>query len=449
MTIIDTSQIIITPQYERTFKIIDSGTPLTFISGPAGTGKSVLIDYICEKYKHLNFAKVGPTGISALNIGGATIHKLFKFPYGVITTEKALMNVAKMYKMGLNDIFERLDLLIIDEIPMVRADMFDGIDMMLRRFRRYDYPFGGVQVLSVGDMFQLPPVLTDKDRPVFDKKYDVEYFFGSKAFDESIELNMFDAVVLDRNFRQGESSDFKDILNNLRVNKSVKTGIQTINDRCYYNQSKWDSDSDYVILCTTNKRSTTINSVELSKLTNKKHTFEAIVMGEFDVTSVLTPTILELKEGCKIMFTKNDINNCWVNGTIGIVTNINTIDEILTVEIPSTESVVYVKPDTWNNIDYILNPSTNKIEEVILGSFTQFPVMLAYAITIHKSQGLTFDKVHLEMGSGAFTFGQTYVGLSRCRTLEGLHLATPIERNDIRVDPRIIMFYEFVQDFIK
>lgn len=435
----DISNIIITPEYEQCFKLINDGAPSIFISGQAGSGKSVLIDLISHKYQHLNIIKVAPTGVAALNINGQTIHSAFRLPFGVITIDKANAVATKLIQKGYSDFFTKMDLLIIDEIPMGRADVLDAIDIIMRRTRFYDYPFGGAQVLFIGDMFQLPPIVTDNDRQIFDPLYPCEYFFGSNVFDELTKFNMFHWVILTSSFRQQDSIFIK-ILNNIRVNKNIDNAVMALNEYCFNNPSEWEQTEDAIVLSTTNKRALEINTIELDKIDSPTQKFIGFVDGTFDLKSVITPLTLILKVGAKVMFTRNNADQ-WVNGTIGLITKFD--HELgIQVHIPSTDSLVWVERETWENFEYVLDPTTNKLIEQVIGTFNQYPLTLAYAVTIHKSQGLTFDKVHLDLGIRAFAYGQTYVALSRCTSIDGIHLSRPVTKHDILVDQRIVEFYK-------
>lgn len=437
----DINDIIITAEYQQCLDLIEKETPVIFLSGQAGTGKSVLIQLIQQKFGNdKNIVKVAPTGVAALNVNGSTIHSVFRLPYGVITKERASTTANSIILKGMTDIFEKMDLLIIDEIPMTRADAVDALDIILRRIRHYDYPFGGVQVLMVGDLFQLPPIVTENDREIFNKYYGIEYFFGSNVFDDLIKYNMFESVMLTEIFRQKDEVFIK-ILNNIRVNRDIKTSIAALNEYCFNNPSDWVNQDDSIVLCTTNKKALEINTIELAKLTTPVHIFEAIIKDKFDVTSVITPVELSIREGAKVMFTKNN-QATWVNGTIGIVSRIDA--EGIWVLIPSCGSVVPVERTTWENREYTVDEATGRVVEDIVGTFTQYPLTLAYAVTIHKSQGLTFNHVQLDLGVRAFAHGQTYVGLSRCTSIDGIHLNRPVTPFDIMVDPRVVEFYNLL-----
>ena len=436
--------VIITPSYQRCFDFIDGGLPVTFVSGQAGSGKTVLIEYIRHKYRDKRICVAAPTGIAALNAKGQTCHSLFSFRNGIITKQAIMGVLASIYRRNKEEIFTNMDILIIDEIPMVRADIIDGIDMVLRTIRKYDYPFGGVQVLLIGDMFQLPPIVAQHEEDIFNKMYDTPYFFSSKAFDDSLKYNMIDTVMLTGSFRQKDNT-FVDILNDIRVGANIYDRLMQLNQSCFYGKTPWNDTErlNSINICCHNKVAASINDQQLHKLPGKMHTFQATITGDFDMKSVITPEVLQLKVNSKVMFTRNGQE--WVNGTIGFVEDFLEEDNSIIVYIPANGITVAVKRETWENMEYVFNEESKSMQEIVKGTFNQFPLILADAVTVHKSQGLTFDQVKLNVGNGAFATGQTYVGLSRCTTLPGIHLATPLTQRDILVDQRIVDFYKCIE----
>ena len=448
----ETFDVIITDEYERCFKLIENDTPVILISGQAGTGKSVLIDTIRERYDgEKNIVIAAPTGVTALNVQGQTLHSLFKLPLGlIISPDKLLAILAKIRKMGASELYEKIDIIIIDEISMVRPDTLDAIDFLLRAIRGIDYPFGGVQIIKVGDLFQLPPVITDDERKVFELTYGVDYFFGSKVVEQLFSMGCVEVVHLTQTFRQKDPL-FIDVLNTVRINQKTDRNVAILNEYCYNPKCSWDvTDGRSIRLCTTNKNAGLINDTELNRIDSRMYSFNAVKTGEFH-TKLVTPEKLLLKVGCKVMFTRNDApDRRWVNGTIGIVTKIS--DSVIRVRVPKQNDVVYdVERITWENIKYDVMDHTDDtgkvsrtVGEVVIGTFKQFPLTLAYALTIHKAQGLTFDRVSLDLGTGCFAAGQCYVALSRCTSIDGLHLVRKISKHDIFVDQRIVDFYDCI-----
>lgn len=443
----ENSEIIITKEYEQCFDLIDSEVAALFISGQAGTGKSVLIDVLSERYGHdRKVVRVAPTGVTALNINGQTLHSLFKLPLGLLIEDNKLLSaLSKIRKFGGSELLETIDLIIMDEVSMIRPDYLDAIDFILKAIRGVDYPFGGVQVVFVGDMFQLPPVITNQERQAFEYKYGTDYFFGSRVVEELFTIESVEVVHLTQTFRQKDPL-FINILNDIRVNKSSSKNIKILNEYCHNSDRSWNiNDENSIMLCTTNRRADVTNKTELQKLDSPSFKYHAIVEGKF-TTKLVTPTILELKVGAKVMFTKNNPGE-WVNGTLGTIISLNETE--INVRIAGYSHDVTVDRDTWENIQYNLDKSSDgkrlkNITENIVGKFQQFPLTLAYSLTIHKSQGLTFDNVCLDLGEGCFTSGQVYVALSRCTNIDGIALVRPIEIQDVYVDSRIVDFYNML-----
>lgn len=425
--------IEITAGYKRCFEYIDDGTPVIMVSGKAGTGKSVLIEQICKKYYNRTIIKVAPTGIAALNIRGQTIHSFFRLPMGVLTERRIANHIAKMIPYG-SALFDAIDMIVIEEKSMVRADQMDAIDMILRRMRRSSAPFGGVQTILVGDLYQLPPVVTDDDDEEFFSIYKSEYFFSSQVMHTVDIMGVMEVVMLEDVFRQKDDL-FVRILNDVRINKNTKSITKILNEVCFYDPPSWD-DEGVIVLCATNYRATMINEAELRKLHDTMYTYDAEVSGEFNTKNVITPEKLALKAGARVMFTKN--GDMWVNGSLGVVETITSSG--IQVRMDDGNQLVSVPRETWEVTRYRV--VEGKIVENVIGTFKQFPLTLAWAVTIHKSQGLTFDKLIIDLGKEAFAFGQVYVALSRARSLDGIKLMRPIHPFDIKVDPRIAGFYK-------
>ena len=421
--------IEITDEYKTVIKLLESGFPIVFVSGKAGTGKSTLIHYIRHTFKK-NVVVVAPTGVAALNVKGTTIHSYFRLPPRIVTDED--IKPVKDRRL-----YTKLDLLIVDEISMVRADLVDAMDKFLRLNGRYpNLPFGGTQLLFVGDLFQLPPVVTRSEESVlFARKYTSPFFFSAKSL-----ANIAPAPIeLSRVFRQNDPL-FTDMLNKIRVAEQLDTVIPTINSSC----SPPDKDAKHIITLTcTNAAADQVNSAELFKLPGEQRIYEGEVSGKFAIEDekLPSPLNLALKPGAQIMFTKNDEQKRWVNGTIGRVSALKDSSiqiELITDHPGALHEVQRVK---WESFKYEYDYLEDKIKPVITGQFIQYPLMLAWAVTIHKSQGKTLEKVCVDLGDGAFASGQVYVALSRCRSLADIGLTRPIDQHEVKCDDRIKRFF--------
>ena len=402
-----------------------------FITGKAGTGKSTLLSKFKKESKK-NIAVVAPTGIAAINVGGSTIHSFFRLPPKVIESSMITRN-SKLGKIAKN-----LDTLIIDEISMVRADLLDAIDYSLRLHRfNMDIPFGGVQVIFFGDLMQLPPVVQGTEMfNYFEDTYHGPYFFNSKVFPE-LDLQL---IELTQVYRQTDKS-FIDLLDKIRTNKVGEKELNSFNTRVHQDDLENIFEEVYpiVLLTTNNYRAININSTKLASIESTVYKYRAKITGDFSEKNFPTQNILELKQGAQIMMLRNDVlKQRWQNGTLGTISKLNS--ENIWVMINGEE--YKIEMTTWDNIEYKYNVEKNKLEEHSKGNFTQFPIKLAWAITIHKSQGQTFDNVIIDMDRGAFTHGQTYVALSRCRTLNGIYLTQPLQKRDVIVDDKIIEFLQ-------
>lgn len=401
-----------------------------FITGRAGTGKSTLLQLFRNTSKK-RIAVVAPTGIAALNVKGQTIHSFFGFPPKMINPKD--IGRRKNFRM-----FQKLDVLIIDEISMVRADMMDNIDIFLRRNRGIDEPFGGVQLVMFGDLFQLPPVVASEfEKHIFKNNFESPYFFSSKIISSGMPLIM---IELQEVYRQADRG-FINLLDNIRLRAIDYDDMEMLNDR----HLPVPEDLDYYItLCSRNATANEINTSALAKLDTPNHVFTAKVSGNFNIKMVPTDLHLTLKVGAQIMFVKNDPKKKFVNGTIGKIETI--IDDTITVSVKDErEDIKYFELEQmeWEIIRYTQSEeNSQEIKTKVMGTFNQYPVKLAWAITIHKSQGKTFDTVVIDMGNGAFEYGQTYVALSRCRTLEGIYLKRPIKPTDIMVDNKVSEYFE-------
>lgn len=409
---------------------------ITFITGKAGTGKTTFLKKLkVETPKQI--AVVAPTGVAAINASGTTIHSFFQLPFSPFTPtpigRKELIGKMKM-RSNQQKVLRELELLVIDEISMVRADVLDAIDTVLRHYRyRNNEPFGGVQVIFIGDMFQLSPVAKGDEMHILLSHYEGIHFFNSHVMQQVPMIY----IELDKVFRQ-TNAEFIQILDEVRLNKLTPQSLKKLEST--YNPTFVPKKKDaYITLTTHNYKADLINSTELKKIKEKSHWFTADIKGSFPTNNFPVDIDLELKKGAKVMFVKNDTETPrrFYNGKIGEVTFID--DDYVMVTCPGEENAIYVEPVMWENITYKVNKETTKLEEKITGSFTQIPLRHAWAITIHKSQGLTFDKAIIDAGD-AFAPGQVYVALSRCRTLEGIVLKSKINAGSIRNEPNILKF---------
>ena len=427
-------------------KFISRTNTNIFLTGKAGTGKTTLLHHIVKNtYKKCLVA--APTGIAAINAKGVTLHSLFQLPFGIFIpiiqsrsyTENSKLTDPNTLIKGLQ-MFDRkrallreLELLIIDEVSMLRADMLDAIDLILRYVRRNTLPFGGVQVLFIGDLLQLPPVVKDDEWVVLKEHYTSVYFFDSKVLQQHKPVY----IELDKIYRQADNT-FINLLNHLRNDEMTLEDYSMLNS--YYKPDFKALPSDnYITLTTHNFKANEINKTFLNSLTNKSFLFEASIEGDFNEYAYPIEKTLELKIGAQVIFVKNDPTGQqrFFNGRIGIISMLS--DERIEVEFVETNSKIIVEPYKWENVKYKLNTTSNEIEENTAGTFTQYPIKLAWAITVHKSQGLTFDKAIIDIGD-AFASGQVYVALSRLRSLQGLVLTSLINVNSIGKDGKISLY---------
>jgi uncharacterized protein YpbB len=415
-----------------------------FLTGKAGTGKTTFLRYIRE-HSLKQTAVVAPTGVAAINAGGSTIHSFFQLPFSPFMPEVKGMqpgNVNNKHtlfgKIKLNSerikVIRQLELLIIDEISMVRCDLLDSIDAVLRHFRnRHSEPFGGVQVLLIGDMHQLPPVTVDHEWNLLSQFYESPYFFSSRIIQQAPPVY----VAFEKIYRQ-QDDRFIDLLNQVRNNNLSAQGKQLL-ESLFHPGFRTHKEDGYITLTTHNYKADAINAEELSGLKAKLYSFKATIEGDFNEKAYPADEMLQLKEGAQVMFIKNDKEKIkrYYNGRIGVITRI-TNDGIY-VQCKDDIDEIEVQKETWENIRYTVNKSTNRLEEDVIGSFTQYPLRLAWAVTIHKSQGLTFEKAVIDAGE-AFAAGQVYVALSRCTTLGGIVLQSRITASSLRTDETIARF---------
>src|ERR1035437_1568891 len=405
-----------------------------FLTGKAGTGKTTFLRKLKKETKK-QMAVVAPTGVAAINAGGTTMHSFFQLPFNpFIPTVDGRKNLIEKMKMQGNrrKVLQELELLVIDEISMVRADVLDAVDTILRHVRfRNSEPFGGVQVIFIGDMFQLSPVATDEEWRLLSQFYTSPYFFHSQAILQQQPVY----IELDKIFRQ-TNDDFIRVLNEVRNNCLSDPSLKLLQSR-YNPLFVPPSDDTYITLTTHNYKADQINAEELTKIKGKIYTFDATIEGEYPEKSYPTEKILELKIGAKVMFLKNDTETPrrFFNGKIGVVESVD--DDAIKIKCPDDFEAIELGKAVWENIRYTTNPTTKQIEENELGKFIQYPLRLAWAITIHKSQGLTFDKAVIDAGA-AFAPGQVYVALSRCRSLDGMVLLSKINPHSIQNDHQIV-----------
>ncbi|MFH1838055.1 MAG: AAA family ATPase [Candidatus Kuenenbacteria bacterium] len=428
-------------QFKQALKIMESSSDNVFITGKAGTGKSTLLQYFRDHTKK-QIVVLAPTGVAAVNIKGQTIHSFFGFKPD-ITLQKV-----KMAYPGKIKIYKKLDAIVIDEISMVRADLLDCVDKFLQlNGPNKNQSFGGIQMIFIGDLYQLPPIVTSEEKNIFKNNYKSEYFFDAKVFYKE-QKSLFHAkeftmkfIELEKIYRQ-KDENFINLLNGIRNNSITQNELIDINKRYFPNYQEKVGDF-YVYLTPTNKASQIINEQKLSELKTENFSYEGITDGKFEDKYLPTEKILNFKKGAQIMLLNNDKRGRWVNGTIGKIIDIKKRGkknfDLIKVKLETGETVE-VEPYTWEIFNFYLNERANRIESKTIGSFTQYPMKLAWSVTIHKSQGKTFNKVIIDIGRGTFCHGQMYVALSRCTTLNGIILKKEIAKKHIWMDFRVVKF---------
>lgn len=415
--------------------ILNTDTTL-FVTGRAGTGKTTLLRYVAESSQK-NTVVVAPTGIAAINAGGVTIHSFFKLPFAPfipsVIEAKKLIAGQKM-RAEFRSVIRSVDMIIIDEVSMLRADILDAIDVVLRHYRNSKFPFGGVQMVFFGDMYQLPPVCVNDEWFILKDYYSTPYFFSAKVFEKQEIV----CLELDKIFRQRDA-DFVEILNQVRNNNISKENFNRLNDR-YNPDFDLENNPDFVVLTTHNAVSDDINESRLIDIDSKTFIFDAAIKGDFPEYLYPVEQQIVLKKGARVMFTANDHINperLYYNGKMGTVVELE--DNNVYVTCDGEDDPIQVNYETWENNTFSYNRKENSVDVKTIGTFTQLPLRLAWAITIHKSQGLTFQKVAID-AANSFTSGQVYVALSRCTSLDGIVLLSPINSNSIMVDSRIQRF---------
>lgn len=444
-------EIIITPEYERVLELIQSqDSQVIFVTGGAGSGKSTLIRHIVKT--SLSFIPiVAPTGIAALTVGGQTIHSFFKIPVidddEVYSSQALTTTLEKQYDWTL---FSKINLVIIDEISMVRCDLLDAVDHVLRSVTKRDRPFGGIKMLFVGDLLQLPPVKKKTTLQKLQAKgYQDMWFFNAKC----LRGQTFESIELESSFRHKDDI-FLRLLNNIRKGENLQPSVDEINRKCFEATLK-----NHVLTVTSiNKDADEINISNLRKIAANTEEFTAIAEGTYKIPTkngepddrrLPSPYRLELKVGAMVMFTKNDIAKRWVNGTIGKVTGFDKENNITTILVnaPVGSNVIHrVNWEKWETMHYEYDYDLDKVKKVTTGAYVQYPLRLAWAITIHKCQSLTLDSLAIDLGSGAFEKGQTYVALSRCTSLEGISLKRKLTLADVKISNTIIKFYKTIRE---
>ncbi|MEQ1704875.1 MAG: AAA family ATPase [Rickettsiales bacterium] len=414
---------IITSEFQQAFDLLESTKTNVFLTGKAGTGKSTFLKYFRENTSK-KIAVVAPTGVAALNVGAQTIHSFFRL-------KPAFVDI-KALKPANSRVLKELELLIIDEISMVRADIFDGIDHSLKLARKNNKPFGGVQLCVIGDLFQLPPVVSREEKEFFAQYYQTAFFFGTKAYTEA----NFKTIQFNTIHRQNDG-EFIQILNAIRAGACDAIELKALNNRL---NPKASPAPGTLVLTTTNALAEDINTAKLVGLAGKMQKYEGTLSGDFGMKGgrLPAPEMLTLKIGAQVMFVKNDSDGRWVNGTVGIIEKLG--NEVISVAVGDV--IHEVEPEKWKTIGYEFSEAKNEIAEKTLGTYTQFPLTLAWAITIHKSQGKTLERVIIDLGTGAFAAGQLYVALSRCKSLAGIALKQPITPADIRCDVEVLEFMQ-------
>jgi broad-specificity NMP kinase len=439
------------PELQLAFDFVQYTNRTIFLTGKAGTGKTTFLHNL-KKVSPKRMIIVAPTGVAAINAGGVTIHSFFQMPFGPhipedlqdkhnVNNQNSLQSISAQKKFSREKIYliKSLDLLVIDEISMVRADMLDAIDEVLRKYKDRYKPFGGAQILMIGDLHQLSPVVKEDEWNILKNYYETVYFFSSKAFQKTEAVR----IELTHIFRQSDAY-FIDILNKIRHKNIDYDLLEELNQRHIPNFKPPD-EAGYITLTTHNANALEINQFKLKINKNKLHTFTATIDDEFPPYSYPTEVKLELKKDAQVMFVKNDSSHekLYYNGKIGKITRIG--EDVIYVKCPTDTTEIPVYRVVWENIKYTLDTETKEIKETVVGKFTQFPLKLAWAITIHKSQGLTFDKAIID-ANASFAHGQVYVALSRCKSFEGLVLSTPITLRSIKTDETIAEYTDDIRN---
>lgn len=428
----DISNIEISGDFENAFSLLENTNNCVFITGKAGTGKSTLLKYFVANTKK-QVVVLAFTGVAALNIGGETIHSFFKFPPRPIMDDD-------IRERPNREIYKLIDTIVIDEISMVRVDLLDAIDKFMRiNGRDLSKPFGGIQVVFFGDLYQLSPIVSGTEESQYIASlYKSPWFFDANV----LKSHPYKFIELTKVYRQKDST-FIALLDSIRTGSFDNSHLIQLNQRFQARQLQ-NGSTPNITLTSTNSIAAQINEAKLNQLTTPEFSYLGTIEGDFPKKAFPTDTVLKFKQDAQVMFVKNDLQRRWVNGTIG---KIHSLDkDSIHVEIieNGTQSIYPVGIEKWEILKYKFDPVAHRLETEIVGSFTQYPLRLAWAVTIHKSQGLTFDSVVIDLGNGAFAHGQTYVALSRCTTYEGISLKKRISRSDVRVDSEVNRYFSNV-----
>lgn len=411
----------------------DSEQQFIFLTGAAGTGKTTLLERVKNQLS-LKKMVVAPTGIAALNIGGTTINSAFRIGFDTIPV------ITKSKDPRFAKLLRNLELLIIDEVSMVRAPMLDAISQSLQIHRNSEEPFGGVHVLACGDLFQLPPIIKESEERIIYEKYNSVYFFDAHSFKDMAKINYFE---LTESFRQEEDQRFCELLNNIRIGQDLESTINQINSNCF--DPTLESDF-FMTLTSRKKRAEELNEYKLSHIEGEEELIKSKESGDLNENDLPAPRELKIKVGANVMFIKNDPEGRWVNGTLG------TVSECLDkkkkhIKVKINNKTHKVEREEWSKVRFTYDEDSDDVLEEVISSFKQFPIKLGWAVTIHKSQGLTLESCSVDLGAGAFATGQAYVALSRCKNLNSLNLQRELKVSDALVDPDIIDFHKnFIQN---
>ncbi|MBK9732824.1 MAG: AAA family ATPase [Chitinophagaceae bacterium] len=412
-------------EFQQALERMENSDESIFLTGKAGTGKSTLIDYFRSNTKK-KMVVLAPTGVAALNVGGQTIHSFFRFGHH-ISPEKVRKQSTSLFN------YSKIDTIVIDEISMVRADLLDSVSRFMQlNGSNKNLPFGGAQLIMVGDPFQLPPVVSEEEWQLFNSKYNSPFFFDALIFRQE----KFKTLHLKKIYRQ-QDADFISILNGIRDNNIDQHLLNVLNEQLD-NEAAHHIPNFYIFLTGRNRSAAEINLRSLNKLPGITKNYSATLTGDFDEKYFPADKLLLLKEGAQVMFQKNDPKGRWVNGTVGTVTKMENDKVTVLMESGSTEEV---ETAVWQILRYKYNLEKNRVDTEEAGTFTQFPIKLAWAITVHKSQSKTFEKVIIDTRSGFFAPGQLYVALSRCKSLEGIKLTAPVTYKDIMIDEYLMSFF--------
>lgn len=430
-------KLIHTDQFDEALRQMQEGGPFTFITGRAGTGKSTLLTHF-RKTTQLVAPVLAPTGVAALNVEGETIHRFFRFAPG-ITIKDARKKGGSIREP---ETYLNAHVLVIDEISMVRADLLDCMDQFLRAVRKNKTPFGGLRIVAIGDLYQLPPVVSSAEKKAFSELYSSPYFFASHVVQELMKINSVSFIELEKVYRQSDPA-FITLLNAVRNRSVTEKNLRDLNVRVDPSPPK-----EAIVLTSVNAAADELNQVRLKELPGAIKTFHGVFHGDFPEREAPTDADLYLKKGARVMCVANDPDGAFVNGSLGLVVGFKkkNVNGELSILVKLDEGkTISISPHIWSIYRSVYVPATRALDQEKLGSFTQIPLKLAWAVTIHKSQGKTFDRVTIDLGRGAFAAGQTYVALSRCRSFEGLTLMKPVKLQDIRLDYSIVKFVTSLQ----